>query len=215
MADRSKIEWTDAMLFEGVRSASRMPGERKGLDWVIVGGESGKGARPMHPDWARSIRNQCGWAIGTTTVKFLQNSFASIWRNRIDAAPSRGTAFLALFPKAFIGSVMITGILIEARSTCALRNVGCGAPSLASSAPLQVLGEFRAALSNAWSRSLAHSRSAFRANISPAIEARFINHEGFNRPHSLAAPAALFPIRAARNESPICGAFIFGAVCHG
>ena len=27
--------------------------------WVIVGGESGPGARPMHPDWARSIRDQC------------------------------------------------------------------------------------------------------------------------------------------------------------
>ncbi len=32
------------------------------LDWVIVGGESGKGARPMHPDWARSIRDQCAAA---------------------------------------------------------------------------------------------------------------------------------------------------------
>jgi protein gp37 len=30
-----------------------------GIDWVIVGGESGPGARPMHPDWARSIRDQC------------------------------------------------------------------------------------------------------------------------------------------------------------
>lgn len=29
------------------------------LDWVIVGGESGRGARPMHPDWARSLRDQC------------------------------------------------------------------------------------------------------------------------------------------------------------
>lgn len=29
------------------------------LDWVIVGGESGYDARPMHPDWARSIRDQC------------------------------------------------------------------------------------------------------------------------------------------------------------
>jgi protein gp37 len=28
-------------------------------DWVIVGGESGPGARPMHPDWARSLRDQC------------------------------------------------------------------------------------------------------------------------------------------------------------
>lgn len=32
---------------------------RHGLDWVIVGGESGPGARPMHEDWARDIRDQC------------------------------------------------------------------------------------------------------------------------------------------------------------
>ncbi|RIX74443.1 phage Gp37/Gp68 family protein [Acidovorax cavernicola] len=31
-----------------------------GVDWVIVGGESGAGARPMHPDWVRSLRDQCG-----------------------------------------------------------------------------------------------------------------------------------------------------------
>lgn len=29
------------------------------LDWVIVGGESGPGARPMSPDWARALRDQC------------------------------------------------------------------------------------------------------------------------------------------------------------
>lgn len=29
------------------------------FDWVIVGGESGPGARPMHPDWARGLRDQC------------------------------------------------------------------------------------------------------------------------------------------------------------
>jgi len=29
------------------------------LDWVIVGGESGPRARPMHPNWARSLRDQC------------------------------------------------------------------------------------------------------------------------------------------------------------
>ena len=27
------------------------------LDWVVVGGESGPGARPMHPQWARSLRD--------------------------------------------------------------------------------------------------------------------------------------------------------------
>lgn len=30
-----------------------------GLDWVVVGGESGAGSRPMHPDWARDLRDQC------------------------------------------------------------------------------------------------------------------------------------------------------------
>jgi protein gp37 len=29
------------------------------LQWIIVGGESGKRARPMHPDWARVLRDQC------------------------------------------------------------------------------------------------------------------------------------------------------------
>lgn len=30
-----------------------------GIHWVIAGGESGPQARPMHPDWVRSLRNQC------------------------------------------------------------------------------------------------------------------------------------------------------------
>ncbi len=34
------------------------------IDWVICGGESGRNARPMHPDWARSLRDQCQ-AAGT------------------------------------------------------------------------------------------------------------------------------------------------------
>jgi len=32
------------------------------LDWVICGGESGHTARPMHPAWARSLRDQCASA---------------------------------------------------------------------------------------------------------------------------------------------------------
>jgi len=32
---------------------------RDSIDWVIVGGESGPGARPMKPDWVRSIRDEC------------------------------------------------------------------------------------------------------------------------------------------------------------
>lgn len=34
----------------------------RGIDWVVVGGESGPKARPMHPDWARSLRDQCASA---------------------------------------------------------------------------------------------------------------------------------------------------------
>lgn len=33
-----------------------------GVDLVILGGETGPGARPMHPDWVRSVRDQCAGA---------------------------------------------------------------------------------------------------------------------------------------------------------
>lgn len=34
----------------------------KKIHWVIAGGESGRNARPMHPDWVRSLRDQCAAA---------------------------------------------------------------------------------------------------------------------------------------------------------
>lgn len=37
-------------------------GEASPLHWIIVGGESGAGARPMHPAWARDLRDQCAAA---------------------------------------------------------------------------------------------------------------------------------------------------------
>lgn len=36
-------------------------GNIHGIDWVIIGGESGPNSRPMHPDWARNLRNQCNY----------------------------------------------------------------------------------------------------------------------------------------------------------
>lgn len=45
---------------EGVHSAHDYNGTK--LDWIVVGGESGRNARPMHPDWARSLRDQCAAA---------------------------------------------------------------------------------------------------------------------------------------------------------
>jgi protein gp37 len=49
------------------------------LDWVVAGGESGPDARPMHPDWARSLRDQCA-AAG---VPFLFKQWGS-WRVTYD-----------------------------------------------------------------------------------------------------------------------------------
>ena len=54
----------DCQDFHSVRGDER---RTQGIDWVIVGGESGTGARPMHVDWARSLRDQCDAA----SVPFL------------------------------------------------------------------------------------------------------------------------------------------------
>lgn len=68
-------------------------------DWVIVGGESGPGARPMHPDWARNLRDQCTGA----GIAFLfkqwgewapipDNAEALFARERCNVAADGGTA---------------------------------------------------------------------------------------------------------------------------
>lgn len=45
-----------------VPGAVHQANDRGLLHWVVAGGESGHGARPMHPDWARSLRDQCAAA---------------------------------------------------------------------------------------------------------------------------------------------------------
>lgn len=54
------------------------------LDWVIVGGESGHRARPMHPGWARSLRDQCQNA----GVPLMFKQWGS-WRSYLDGADHR------------------------------------------------------------------------------------------------------------------------------
>ncbi len=49
------------------------------LDWAIIGGESGPCARPMHPDWARSLKVQCE----VSAVKFFFKQWGS-WYPAID-----------------------------------------------------------------------------------------------------------------------------------
>jgi protein gp37 len=62
-------------------------GPLPGIDWVIVGGESGPKARPMHPDWSRSLRDQCEAAC----VNFLfkqWGEFAPTERTMAEVAAS-------------------------------------------------------------------------------------------------------------------------------
>lgn len=58
--DVEKVPSDGGVLFEG-------GGNTHGIDWVIVGGESGPHARPMQPDWVRDLRLQCSRA----GVRFL------------------------------------------------------------------------------------------------------------------------------------------------
>ena len=55
-----------------------------GISWCVVGGESGTGARPMHPDWARSIRDKCSIA-GVAYFHKQNGEFAVVYdRDRED-----------------------------------------------------------------------------------------------------------------------------------
>ncbi|GAA4718916.1 DUF5131 family protein [Phytohabitans rumicis] len=53
-----------------------------GIDWVVVGGESGPAARPMHPAWAINLRNQC---VGARIPFFFKQ-----WGTWAPVAPDRG-----------------------------------------------------------------------------------------------------------------------------
>lgn len=58
------------------------------LHWVVVGGESGSNARPMHPDWARSLRDQCAEA----GVSFLFKQWGE-WHTKAFLASSGTPVF--------------------------------------------------------------------------------------------------------------------------
>jgi protein gp37 len=62
------------------------------LDWIICGGESGAKARPMHPDWARSLRDQCQ-AAGVAFFFKQWGEYA--WCERVEGDPTTLTAYRA------------------------------------------------------------------------------------------------------------------------
>jgi protein gp37 len=68
------------------------------IDWVIVGGESGHGARPMHPDWARLLRDQCADA----GVPFFFKQWGN-WAILEKAAPAISAGHNHAWPDGSIG----------------------------------------------------------------------------------------------------------------
>ncbi len=92
--------WLQQKFFHGGRALNGRammrshPTER--LDWVIVGGESGPGARAMHPDWARSLRDQCQNAGVPFLFKQWGNWRSSAWFDGPDADDDSGDAFVDL-----------------------------------------------------------------------------------------------------------------------
>ncbi len=77
---------------------------QSGIHWVIVGGESGPGARPMHPDWTSSLRDQCNaagvpilfkqWGEWRPISQMSECEDRALWRSRVIAKPQEDQANL-------------------------------------------------------------------------------------------------------------------------
>lgn len=76
------------------------------IHWVVAGGESGPGARPMHPDWARSLRDQCAAAH----VPFLFKQWGDWWS--LEQAAREWGHSIAAARDYFLGKVTETHALI-------------------------------------------------------------------------------------------------------
>lgn len=61
---------------------------RAGLRWVVAGGESGRGARPTHPDWIRKLRDDCG-----ASAEFFFKQWGSILPEEIGPEDARSISF--------------------------------------------------------------------------------------------------------------------------
>lgn len=92
-------DWFDVNLSNGPTGPMHA-----GIDWVIVGGESGPGARPMHPDWASNLREQCQaagvplifkqWGEWKPISQMEEAEHNALYRSRVKAQPHEDQANL-------------------------------------------------------------------------------------------------------------------------
>lgn len=105
-------------------SATALKSTHAKLDWVIVGGESGKGARPMHPQWARNIRDQCQaagvafffkqhgeWSAQPDSPNMIIGANGSVWHPLYNTAalpnsPDAGRTIVARVGKKAAGRLL-------------------------------------------------------------------------------------------------------------
>jgi protein gp37 len=98
--DLGHILWRDCEYNALTRGRDNDGGRLPHLDWVILGGESGPGARPMHPQWARNVRDAClaagvpfffkqwgEWAPGYPMIDRLSPNYGKVQQVSVQLAP--------------------------------------------------------------------------------------------------------------------------------
>lgn len=119
------LAWPDlraSVILDVLRGTGGFNGTPGKLDLVIVGGESGPGARPMHPDWARSLRDQCNaagvafhfkqwgeWGAGSYNMRTGETVFRAFpsfqtWVNKASTWVNGGTCLDAKGRQCKIGA---------------------------------------------------------------------------------------------------------------
>lgn len=100
---------------------SHCGGTGRGIHWVICGGESGRKARPMHPAWAQSLRDQCTDA--GVPFFFKQWGEWSPSSEREWSEDSTGARYMMVSPDGRIDN-SVAGYLLQPPATAMMRRTG-------------------------------------------------------------------------------------------
>lgn len=96
------VRWISAEPLLGPVDLEDYDTTQAGIDWVVVGGESGREARPMHPDWARALRDQCA-AAGVPFLFKQWGEWAPNWLNDDQGNMQPGSEWMDRMGKKIAG----------------------------------------------------------------------------------------------------------------